>query len=172
MKLYIIRHGETDENVAGIVQGWLDTNLNEKGVAQAIKVAANFDKSIDAIYSSDLRRATKTAHEFTTLHPNIPYYEDARLRERDYGDISGKRRNRRDYEQLWSSEEIAASLNVESVSHFTNRVATFLSDIKSKPYESVLIVAHAGVLNRIQAIIDPSHKNQVHANASILEVDI
>lgn len=61
-RLYLIRHGETDHNAKGIVQGTTDTNLNEKGLLQAQLVAARLkDENIHAIYSSSLSRAKETA---------------------------------------------------------------------------------------------------------------
>jgi len=172
MKLYIARHGETDANAQGIVQGWLDTELNEKGRTQAKEAASTFEGSIDAIYSSDLKRAAQTAQEFRTRHQDIPYFEDARLRERNFGDATGTYREEHDWEQFWSVEDRATIPNAEIVNDFTKRVAEFLDELKTKPYQSVLIVTHGGVLNRIQIILDPTHEHHAHANASILEVDI
>lgn len=58
--IWIVRHGETQENKDKILQGQLDTELNEDGVEQAKRVADSL-KSIpfDAVFSSDLSRATK-----------------------------------------------------------------------------------------------------------------
>jgi len=172
MNLYLVRHGETDANAQGIVQGWLDTTLNEKGIAQAVKVAAGFNKPIDVIYSSDLVRATRTAQEFRLLDEEVPYIEDARLRERDFGDAAGTHRDEHDWEQFWSLNDRATILNAEILNDFTVRIASFLDELKSRPYQAVLIVAHGGVLNRVQAILDPRHKHYAHVNTAILEVTL
>ncbi len=172
MKLYIVRHGETDANAQGIVQGWLDTELNETGIAQAIEVAKNFNKPIDAIYSSDLRRAIKTAREFRNHYVSTPYFEDIRLRERNFGDVAGTHRDEHDWEQFWSLEDQVTIPNAETLSDFTRRVADFLDDLTTNPYNSVLIVAHGGVLNRVQAILDADHQHYSHPNASILEIEM
>lgn len=172
MKLYIVRHGETDANVQGIVQGWLDNDLNEKGLAQATEAANSFDKPIDAIFSSDLKRATRTAQEFRAHYKELPYFEDVRLRERNFGDATGTHREDHDWEQFWSVEDRSTILNAEIINDFTARVKDFLDELKKEPYKSVLIVTHGGVLNRIQKILDPNHEHQSHANASILEIDI
>lgn len=172
MKLYIVRHGETDANVKGVVQGWLDTELNDKGLAQAVDAAKTFDKHIDAIYSSDLKRAVRTAEEFRNLYKESPYFQDNRLRERNFGDATGTHRDEHDWEQFWSVEDRSTIPNAEIISDFTKRVADFLDELKTKPYQSVLIVTHGGVLNRIQSILDSNHKHYAHANASILEIDI
>ncbi len=172
MKLYIVRHGETNENARGIVQGWLDTGLNTKGLAQAKQVAADFDKPIDAIYSSDLKRAVATAAAFRVHYPDTPYFEDTRLRERKFGDAQGTRRDTLNWEQVWSAKDPAIIPNAETIDEFTTRVKDFLNDIKLQQYESILVVAHGGVLNRVQFILNPHHAEYPHANASILEIDI
>jgi broad specificity phosphatase PhoE len=154
MKLYIVRHGETDANTQGIVQGWLDTELNDKGVSQAIEAARNFSKPIDAIYASDLKRATRTAQEFRNHHKDIPYFEDERLRERNFGDATGTHRIEHDWEQFWAIEDRATIPNAEIINDFTARVANFLDELKTKQYNAVLIVGHSGTLNRVQPLVD------------------
>lgn len=172
MKLYLVRHGQTNANAQGIVQGWLDTELNENGIAQAIEVAEHFHASIDAIYSSDLKRAVRTAQEFRKHLPNVPYFEDARLRERNFGDAAGTHRDDHDWEQFWSVEDRSTIPSAEVILDFTKRVSEFLDELKTKDYEAALIVTHGGVLNRVQSILDPNHMHHPHANASILEVVI
>jgi probable phosphoglycerate mutase len=58
-RIYLIRHGETDENRNGVIQGQLDTALNEDGIEQA-RLVGNALQSVlfDRAYSSDLRRAS------------------------------------------------------------------------------------------------------------------
>lgn len=59
-RIYIVRHGETDENRAGIMQGHLDTELNANGVEQAQVTADALEKvPFGAAYASDLSRAVK-----------------------------------------------------------------------------------------------------------------
>lgn len=172
MRLYLVRHGETDANAQGIVQGWLDTDLNKNGVLQAIEAAKNFDKQIDAIFSSDLKRATQTAEEFRKHHLSLPYFKDSRLRERGFGDATGTHRNEHNWEEFWLSNTEVSIPNAEVLNDFTGRVRDFLDDIKTRSYDSVLVITHGGVLNRVQTILDENHTHYSHKNASILEVDI
>ncbi len=172
MKLYIVRHGQTDANANGIVQGWLDTELNEVGIAQAIEVAKNFSHHIDVIYSSDLKRAIKTAEKFRDHHKKMPYFEDPRLREQNFGEAAGTHRDDHDWEQFWSIKDYSTIPNAETLDEFTLRVKEFMDELKTKTYTSALIVTHGGVLNRIQTILDPGHQHYSHANASILEIEI
>jgi probable phosphoglycerate mutase len=61
-RLYIARHGETDENRKGTLQGQLDTKLNATGITQAVCLAERFkDTRLDAAFSSDLSRAVKVS---------------------------------------------------------------------------------------------------------------
>lgn len=92
MKLLLTRHGQTDWNVAGKVQGTTDIELNEIGKKQAEetgKKLLNYD--IDIIISSPLKRAKKTA-EIIRENRNIPILLDDGLKERCFGKFEGKTR--------------------------------------------------------------------------------
>ena len=59
--LYLIRHGTTDSNLAGVFQGSMDVPLNERGLSQAALLARRFEKvHLDKIYVSALQRARQT----------------------------------------------------------------------------------------------------------------
>ena len=92
MRLIITRHGETEENQAGILQGHLPGKLSVLGIEQARKVALRLkDEKIDLIFSSDLARASDTAKEIAKFHPNVPVKFVKDLRERNYGEFQGKK---------------------------------------------------------------------------------
>jgi Histidine phosphatase superfamily (branch 1) len=60
VRVYIVRHGETDENRAGVMQGQLDTRLNEAGLVQAGKTGFRLkDAELGIAFASDLTRAVK-----------------------------------------------------------------------------------------------------------------
>ena len=89
-QLILVRHGETTHNVAGIAQGWQDSELSDRGREQVRKLADRLASySIDAIYSSPLQRAVTTATEIarTTSAP-LHLLDD--LREMNYGNWEGK----------------------------------------------------------------------------------
>lgn len=89
-RLVLLRHGQTDFNVAGIMQGHLDSVLTADGIAQATAVApvmARFEP--DRIISSDLRRAFDTA-ELVGNACGLPVKVDPRLRETHLGEWQGK----------------------------------------------------------------------------------
>ena len=89
MKLYVIRHGETDWNVEKRFQGTADISLNEKGVELARIVGENMmDIPFDFAISSPLRRAVETA-QLALGGREIPIYPDERVGEMSFGDWEG-----------------------------------------------------------------------------------
>lgn len=96
LRLLIVRHGETDCNVQGIIQGQLDTDLNDVGRRQAEYVGSALQsEDINEVYSSPLRRAKETADAIVAVHPNhhlkrLSYWVDDRLKERGFGSLEGR----------------------------------------------------------------------------------
>ena len=89
MQIILLRHGETRWNREGRCQGSSDIELNELGRRQAGEVAARLSGlRIDAIYSSDLRRARETAETVGAPH-HIVVTIDPDLRELDHGEMEG-----------------------------------------------------------------------------------
>ena len=117
MKLYLIRHAQSEANAKGIQQGQeIDSPLTKLGKSQAKKLANRLkDEKIDLIYSSDLNRAKETAKEINRFHDlDIKY--DKRIR------------------------ELAKGENIESL---VQRVKSFFEEIKKKD-KNILVVAHGG----------------------------
>lgn len=89
--ILIIRHGQTDWNVQKKLQGHSDIPLNENGRKQAEMLSAILrDEHLDAIYSSDLKRAYETAVAIAQTH-HLPVVADRMFRERCYGACEGLR---------------------------------------------------------------------------------
>ena len=88
--LWLVRHGESTWNIAGLAQGHNDeAELTERGLRQAAEAAAQFGyRPVRAIYASDLRRAQQTAAAFAAVL-GLPVYADVRLRERSLGVLEG-----------------------------------------------------------------------------------
>ena len=167
MELFLVRHGETDANAKHIIQGWLDMDLNVNGINQAQKTADSFTENVDVIYSSDLKRAAQTASAFRHKFPDIPYFEDKRLRERNFGDAVGYPRDKYDWDEFWSSPDNQVTIpNAETLNSFNERVKEFINDLKSSNYRRVLIVAHGGTINRLRHLVAGEDYVQ-HDNASV-----
>jgi 2,3-bisphosphoglycerate-dependent phosphoglycerate mutase len=88
--LWLVRHGESTWNIAGLAQGHNDAaELTERGLTQASEAAWQFHgQPIRAIYASDLRRARQTAAAFAVV-VGRPVFADPRLRERSLGVLEG-----------------------------------------------------------------------------------
>ena len=91
IELYLVRHGETEENVAGILQGHLPGRLTAAGVCQAEALRdALAGVTFDALVVSDLARTVATA-EVLNGRRGLPVDLCPLLRERDWGSLTGRR---------------------------------------------------------------------------------
>ena len=155
MKLLVTRHGQTDWNLAGKVQGQTDIELNETGMEQA-KIAGEklLNEKIDVIISSPLKRAKKTA-EIIRGNRDIPILIDSGITERSFGESEGKTREEFDFDEIWNYKLNKQYKDAESVGDLFTRVQEFLDKIK-KEYEdkTVLIVTHGGVTVPIRATLE------------------
>jgi len=88
--LYLVRHGETGHNAAGLTMGQKDIPLNERGLAQARQTASWLQRyPIERILSSDLSRAMATAQPLAAVR-NLPVEPEPRLRELSFGIFEGQ----------------------------------------------------------------------------------
>ena len=89
MKLYLIRHGETDWNIVKRLQGATDIPLNENGEALARETAEGLKEiPFDMVFTSPLKRAYRTA-EIVKGNREIPLIIEERIREICFGDYEG-----------------------------------------------------------------------------------
>lgn len=156
MDIYIIRHGETNWNVEGIIQGQSNSSLTEKGIEQA-KLTAEKLKTVPfkAIYSSDLERAMNTAEIICEHHKNSTIVKDERLRERKFGDLEGighedfKTRHPEIYANFRSNDPAYRIPGGESRNDLAKRSIDFFNDIISQHADddTILAVTHGGVVN-------------------------
>lgn len=155
MKLLLTRHGQTDWNVAGKVQGMTDIELNETGIKQAEATREkllNYD--IDLIIASPLKRAKRTA-EIIGSGRNIPIIIDDRIKERSFGIQEGKTRKEFDFSEIWNRKLNIKYENAETVSELFDRVNGFLVDMKEKYSDkTVLVVTHGGIAVPIRAYFE------------------
>ena len=125
MKLLLTRHGQTDWNVAGKIQGITDIELNETGVKQAEATREKLlNQNIDVIISSPLKRARKTA-EIIKGERNIPLIIDNGLKERCFGKLEGKTREEFDFDEIWNYKLNKQYEDAESTGELFERVTRF-----------------------------------------------
>jgi alpha-ribazole phosphatase len=155
MKLFLVRHGQTDWNLTRRFQGQSDVPLNQTGIHQAEQVAKRLSaEKIDFIYSSDLSRAFETAQICRSgFQPDIPIQADPCLREVNFGAWEGLTYNAikekyPDSLATWERDVYSSSPpNGETLEDLTKRVQSFLDDLLQKHNDqTVLVVAHGGVL--------------------------
>jgi probable phosphoglycerate mutase len=163
--LWLVRHGESTWNIAGLAQGHNDeAELTERGLRQAAEAAAQFGyRPVRAIYASDLRRAQQTAAAFAAVL-GLPVYGDARLRERSLGVLEGT-----------ASQAIGSSVTGladglvidpdarppagESVRDLYTRAAAFCDNLSGGlggrlgEGGDVLVVAHGGTVRVLDAYL-------------------
>ena len=180
-KLILVRHGETDWNAEGRIQGMLDVPLNALGVQQAELAAAELARMFDVaeLVSSDLvrtRETTKPINEATGFEPRF----DARIRERHFGVWQGKT-----YEEWRVQDAVGmARYNAgdpdygpeggETASQFLKRCVDTVTDLVLGSAEKTLIlVTHGGVVSSMvrhaQGLNPQSARTWSVPNASISE---
>ena len=140
-ELILVRHGETDWNAAGRLQGHTDRPLSDFGREQARRLAEELaGEEFDAIYASDLARARETA-EIVGARLDLPVLLDPDLREKDWGNWEG----------LTSTERLDVELVGESTEEHQRRMLAALGRIAEKhPAGRVLVVTHGGSMRRVQ----------------------
>ncbi len=162
MKLYLVRHGQTDYNLRNLLQGSTDNPLNETGRQQARHLARMLrNVPFEVIYSSPLKRALETAEIIREANVNRPpILLDERLREIDMGEWEGKyfpailEEHRDMFERIRSNPFEYVPPGGESFSHFVDRLRSFVEDLRRKEHELVLIVAHQMVNSVLRILVE------------------
>jgi broad specificity phosphatase PhoE len=140
--LLLVRHGETDWNADGRLQGQTDRPLSDFGRRQARELAGELvDEELEAIYSSDLARARETA-EIVGERLGLPVALDPELREKDWGTWEG----------LTAVERDRVEFVGESTEAHQERILRALRRISDRhPGEGlILVVTHGGSMRRVQ----------------------
>lgn len=162
--LHFFRHGETDWNSIGRIQGHSDIPLNAKGIDQALGLTNYFHKiKPDIFLSSDLARAIKTARLANSILQR-PHFIEPRLREIFLGEAEGK--TLPEVTEKWGIEAIQQwqSSNYEndnfsfpkgeSKFESVNRVKTYLETLMCEiSYENIAFCGHGGILKRFCQLI-------------------
>ncbi len=144
MKVYIVRHGETDWNKEGRRQGSIDIPLNEKGIEQANILKDKLkDIKFDLCISSPLKRAYKTAE---IIYGNDNIITNDLLKERYLGEYEGTTigNSKFDFYYYMNYKINASDHGVEPFQDLLKRCHIFLEDLKRnyRDYENILIVTH------------------------------
>jgi probable phosphoglycerate mutase len=181
-ELYIIRHGETDFNKQGIVQGrGVNSDLNEIGLLQAAKFYKAYHHiEFDKIYTSTLKRTHQTVAKF--IDKNIPWQQLAGLDELDWGIYEGKLSSvtdRNDFAKLtknWMNGNLEMKFPngenpIEVMQRQQEAMQTILSE---KEHQSILICMHGRALRILLCHLLGKALNQMdtfpHSNVSLYRI--
>jgi broad specificity phosphatase PhoE len=152
-RLIVWRHGQTDWNLTGRVQGKMDVDLNAVGEAQTLAAADRLARrKVTRIIASDLRRASRAAEALSGL-TSLPVEFDARLRERDYGPWEGLARDeiRARYPvdfARWERNRPVLTPGIESMDELGKRTAAVFSEAATEDPDGTIVLATHGAAAR------------------------
>lgn len=146
--IMLIRHGNTDWNVEEIFRGRADVELNEVGVKQAQLLAQYLEAvPIEAVYSSPLKRALKTAEIVAAPH-HVDASPTEELIDFDYGEWQGLSRDtiKEKYNALYAewlnNPHLVKVPEGESLDDVSRRVINFVKQVIVKHQGAVVLVSH------------------------------
>lgn len=188
MKLYLVRHGETDKNKGKLLQGQSDSELNDYGRTLAHKTKEGLKNvEFDLIFTSPLKRAKETA-TIIMGERNIPLYEEERIQEISFGDYEGFCFDREHYtipdkafmNFFDNPGDYKTPPNGESFEDVIKRTGEFMQELmENKAYENktILISTHGCALKAMLSNIKKEPVEQfwgsgVHRNCAVTILDV
>lgn len=183
-ELYIIRHGQTEHNAKGIIQGrGVNLSLNEKGQKQA---QAFFDAykhvPFDMLYASSLTRAQETIEPFRKL--GIPFQSFKELDEISWGDLEGTistHESDKSFQDLigkWRAGQVdvKTSPTGESPLDLQERQRRFIDHILSTPHKRILIATHGRFIRAFMCTLTGTPLSEMekfhHVNLCLYKVNM
>ena len=153
MKLFIVRHGETDMNVQGLIQSHSNSQLNNNGKLQAEKIASRLkNETFNHAYTSDLERASETAKIILQYHPEITLLETVKLREKHAGELEGMSKKGAviKFNRIRHTFHGFKPKGGESFIEAQQRISAFYEElIENHKGEHILLVAHGGIIGAL-----------------------
>ena len=154
MRLWLVRHGETEANVAGLYSGHAPTPLTERGIAQAQTLGTLLrNVPVDNVLCSELERARHTT-QLILGDREVPVRNMPELNEMFFGDWEMRHHRdlaREDAENyaVWCNDwQNATPTNGEGFQAFSQRVERFIAQLADyKASQNLLVVSHQGVLS-------------------------
>ena len=154
MRLWLVRHGETEANVAGLYSGHAPTPLTERGIAQAQTLGTLLrNVPVDNVLCSELERARHTT-QLILAEREVPVRNMPELNEMFFGDWEMRHHRdlaREDAENyaVWCNDwQNATPTNGEGFQAFSQRVERFIAQLADyKACQNLLVVSHQGVLS-------------------------
>lgn len=154
--IYLIRHGQTDYNLKGIVQGrGINSQLNDTGRSQAEKFFNHYKNvPFDAIYASTLQRTHQTIEPFLSL--GLKHEIKEALDEIDWGVFEGVEHDQIlegtyfSIIQSWTSGDLHVKIEGgESPLELQARQMSFIEELRHAEFENVLICSHGRAIRAL-----------------------
>lgn len=148
MNIYVVRHGQTGNNLKNIFNGRFDEDINENGIVQANETKKKLENiTFDKVFCSPLLRTRHTASIITD--DKYPLIIDDRLIERDCGELTFKPVDSVDREKYWDyyNEDFYKEYpHLEKIQDLFERVFLFIDELnKDTTSKNILVVTHSGV---------------------------
>ena len=148
MRIYVLRHGESEANLQGAHAGWTPVPLTEKGLTQAVEAGERLKElHFDKVIVSDVLRAVQTAQKAL---PGYEYEFDRRIRENDVGSLAGKiiavcmQEMGESYRKNFILRDFT-SYGGENLAMMRQRVSEFMDDMTREPEDAqIAVVCHEG----------------------------
>ena len=181
-EIYLIRHGETDFNKLGIVQGCgVDTSLNANGVYQS-QAFYRYYKSIpfDAVIHSNLARSKETVRPF--IQDGLKPFEMPEIREISWGVYEGQpytNEMRTAYKNMiesWDQDQLDARLDGgESAAELMSRVYRAIELLYALPHKKLLVCSHGRTIRAMMCAFQDLHPRQMetfqHENTGLFRME-
>jgi 2,3-bisphosphoglycerate-dependent phosphoglycerate mutase len=154
-KIFIFRHGQTEDNKSHTFSGFRQSDLTSEGIEEAKRIGEELkNEKVTKAYQSDLIRSQNTLRlVLDDYHQGIQVITDQRIKERDYGNLTGKNKDETEKEypqqyKLWHRSYDVPPPGGESIKDVEVRVMAFLNDVLPtlKPDDVVFISTSANAL--------------------------
>lgn len=183
-EIYVIRHGQTDHNALGIVQGkGVNLSLNSTGYKQAEAFYKHYRQvPFEAIYTSTLKRAQESVSGFTTQGISTTAFPE--LDEISWGNLEGLQNTLESdaaFQQLlvkWRNGDVhaKASPNAESPFDLQQRQNIFIEYLRNTPHSKVLIATHGRFIRAFMCTLTGQPLSNMekfnHANLCLYKVNL
>ena len=171
--IYVARHGQTEYNVLGRIQGQIDTPLTDGGYKNAFLVADKLKGlKFDHIYSSDLGRAFITAHVIAEkLNLENRIVREKKLREQNFGEFNGKTLEELKNTKFFGNPNYTPK-DGENFKQMQKRIVKFILNLELLHKDkTALIVSHGGCINALKGYFEKTSLreclNNKHCNEYI-----
>jgi len=169
-KIFIFRHGQTEDNKNHTFSGFRQSDLTERGIEEARQIGETLkDEKVTKAYQSDQIRSQHTLElVLNGYHQGVEVITEPRIKERDYGDLTGKNKDEiakefPDQYPLWHRSYNVPPPNGESIKMVEVRAMSFLNDILPtlKPDDVVFISASGNSIRPMRKFFEHMTNEQI-----------